>query len=174
MSESGPKLARSTLVKVFPRAGWMIVFMLIASLAFFIAGVLLPFTAVTKLWLFENQISVYRGLVVLWKADELFLFLILFVFTVCFPFVKINAMLTLWLWPQLDSARGQRLYGFVSHLGKWSMLDVFIVAILVLTVKSTGVASIKVGTGFFMFFASVMLTQFASVWTGRVVSKLKD
>ena len=174
MSEPGAKLARSALVKVFPRAGWMIVTMLMLSMGFFIAGIFLPFTAVTKLWLFENQISVYRGLVVLWKADELFLFLILFVFTVGFPFVKINAMLTLWLWPRLDSTRGQQIYGFVSHLGKWSMLDVFIVAILVLTVKSTGVASIKVGAGFFMFFASVMLTQFSSVWTGRVVSKLKD
>jgi len=173
MSEPGT-LSRSSLVKVFPRAGWMIVAMLLVSLGFFISGVFLPFTSVTKLWLFENQVSVYRGLVVLWQADELFLFLILFVFTVCFPFVKINAMLTLWLWPHLDSARGQRLFGFVSHLGKWSMLDVFIVAILVLTVKSTGVASIKVGLGFFMFFASVMLTQFASLWTGRVVSKLKE
>jgi paraquat-inducible protein A len=88
--------------------------------------------------------------------------------------VKINAMLMLWLWPGLDGVRGRQMYGFVSYLGKWSMLDVFIVAILVLTVKSTGVASIKVGIGFFMFFISVMLTLCASIWTGRVVSKLKD
>ena len=97
MSEPAAKLARSALVKVFPRSGWLIVVTLIVSLGFFIAGIFLPFTAVTKLWLFENQVSVYRGLVILWQADELFLFLILFVFTVCFPFVKINAMLTLWL-----------------------------------------------------------------------------
>ena len=174
MSEPAAKLARSALVKVFPRSGWLIVVTLVVSMGFFIAGIFLPFTAVTKLWLFENQVSVYRGLVILWQADELFLFLILFVFTVSFPFVKINAMLTLWLWPGLDGVRGRQMYGFVSYMGKWSMLDVFIVAILVLTVKSTGVASIKVGIGFFMFFISVMLTQCASIWTGRVVSKLKD
>ena len=52
------------------------------------------------------------------------------------------------------------------------MLDVFVVAILVLTVKSSGVASIRVGTGFFLFFLSVMLTQFASAWTGKVVARL--
>jgi len=91
---------------------------------------------------------------------------------VCFPFVKINALLVLWLWPRLDSARGRRLFGFVANLGKWSMLDVFVVAILVLTVKSSGVANIKVAEGFFLFFLSVMLTQFASLWTGRVVSRL--
>lgn len=165
-------LSRAALVKGHPRAGWMIVGLLSLSLACFIAGLFLPFTSVTKLWLFENQISVYQGLLVLWRAGELFLFLILFVFTVCFPFVKINAMFVLWLWPRLDSTQGKRLFDFVASLGKWSMLDVFIVAILVLTVKSTGLANIKVGDGFFLFFFSVMLTQFASIWTGKVVARL--
>jgi paraquat-inducible protein A len=117
-------LSRGALVKTHPRAGWIIVFMLVASLGFFIAGIFLPFTAVTKLWLFQNQISVYRGLIVLWQAGELFLFLILFVFTILFPFVKINSMLGLWLWPRLENAQARRMFHFVSNLGKWSMLDV--------------------------------------------------
>jgi paraquat-inducible protein A len=166
-------LARSSLVKAYPRAGATIVAMLFLSLGCFVSGIFLPFTALTKLWLFQDQVSVYQGLIVLWKSGELFLFLILFVFTVCFPFVKISAMLVLWLWPRLNRERGKRLHNFVSHLGKWSMLDVFIVAILVLTVKSTGVASIKVGSGYFLFFCSVMLTQFASFWTGSAVSRLE-
>jgi len=147
--------------------------MLLLSLGCFVAGIFLPFTTVTKLWLFENQISVYQGLITLWRAGELFLFLILFVFTVCFPFVKIHAMLVLWLWPRLERDQGRQLFSFVANLGKWSMLDVFVVAVLVLTVKSAGVASITVGSGFFLFFLSVMLTQFASLWTGKVVAKLE-
>ena len=166
------QLSRAALVKAYPRAGWTIVAMLAASLGFFIAGIFLPFTSVTKLWLFENQVSVYRGLIVLWKAGELFLFLILFVFTVLFPFVKINSLLGLWLWPRLEQEQARRMYHFVSNLGKWSMLDVFVMAILVLTVKSSGVANIQVGTGFFLFFVSVMLTQTASLWTGKIVSSL--
>jgi paraquat-inducible protein A len=166
------QLSRAALVKAYPRAGWTIVAMLAASLGFFIAGIFLPFTAVTKLWLFENQISVYRGLIVLWKAGELFLFLILFVFTILFPFVKINSLLGLWLWPRLEQEQARRMYHFVSNLGKWSMLDVFVMAILVLTVKSSGVANIQVGAGFFLFFVSVMLTQTASLWTGKIVSSL--
>jgi paraquat-inducible protein A len=166
------QLSRTALVKAHPRAGWMIVAMLVASLGFFIAGIFLPFTSVTKLWLFENQVSVYRGLIVLWKAGELFLFLILFVFTILFPFVKINSLLGLWLWPRLEQEQARRMYHFVSNLGKWSMLDVFVMAILVLTVKSSGVANIQVGAGFFLFFVSVMLTQTASLWTGKIVSSL--
>ena len=167
------KLSNTALVKAYPGAGWLIVGLLLASIGFFIAGIFSPFTSLTKLWLFENQVSVYQGLIVLWKAGELFLFLILFVFTVMFPFVKINTMLALWLWPRLESVQAQKMFHFVSNLGKWSMLDVFVVAILVLTVKSSGVANIQVGSGFFLFFVSVMLTQFASLWTGKIVARLE-
>ncbi len=147
--------------------------MLVLALGLFVAGIFLPFTSVTKLWLFQNQISVYRGLIILWHAGELFLFLILFVFTIIFPFIKINAMLVLWLYPRLDTDHAKKMFSFVSNMGKWSMLDVFVVAILVLTIKSSGVADIKVGDGFFLFFISVILTQFASLWTGKVVSHLE-
>jgi paraquat-inducible protein A len=145
---------------------------LVSALGLFVAGIFLPFTAVTKLWIFENQISVYRGLVILWDGDELFLFLILFVFTICFPFVKINALLSLWLYPGLTGQQAKSFFRFVSNMGKWSMLDVFVVAILVLTVKSGGLATIKVESGFFLFFVSVMLTQFASLWTGKISARL--
>ena len=153
-------------------AGLTVLLMLFVAMGCFVSGIFLPFTAVTKLWLFNNQISVYHGLIVLWNAGELFLFMILFVFTVCFPFVKINALLALWLYPGLTADQAKNFYRFVSHMGKWSMLDVFVIAILVLTIKSTNIASIKVSVGFFLFFTSVMLTQFASMWTGRVASRL--
>lgn len=161
------------LITIHRSAGWKIVMMLLAALGLFVAGVFLPFTAVTKLWLFENQISVYQGLIVLWGGGELFLFLILFVFTICFPFVKINALLALWLYPGLTGEQAKGFFRFVSNMGKWSMLDVFVVAILVLTVKSGGLASIKVQNGFFLFFISVILTQLASSWTGRIASRLE-
>ena len=163
----------SPLITSNRRAGATIVLMLLVALGFFVAGIFLPFTAVTKLWLFENQISVYQGLGVLWESGELFLFLILFVFTICFPFVKISALLALWLYPGLTVDRAKTFFKFVSSMGKWSMLDVFVVAILVLTVKSGGLASIKVQSGFFLFFISVMLTQFASLWTGKISSRLE-
>jgi paraquat-inducible protein A len=163
---------KRALVRIHIRSGVAIVLMLVSAMACFISGIFLPFTSVTKLWLFQNQISVYHGLIILWQAGELFLFLILFVFTICFPFVKLTAMLVLWLYPRVGAEHARTMFHFVSNMGKWSMLDVFVVAILVLTIKSSGIADIRVGDGFFLFFVSVMLTQFASLWTGRVVSHL--
>jgi paraquat-inducible protein A len=110
---------RQSLLKTYPRAGIFIVLMLVGSVGFFVAGIFLPFTSVTKLWLFENQVSVYQGLIVLWKAGELFLFLILFVFTVCFPFVKINVMLALWLHPKLDNEQASNQSDQHRHNKVW-------------------------------------------------------
>ena len=91
-----------------------------------------------------------------------FLFLILFVFTVAFPFVKINTMLVLWLWPRLEEEQTRQMYRFVSHMGKWSMLDVFVVALLVALVQLRGVATIHAGLGAVAFAAVVVLTMYAA------------
>lgn len=167
------KNRRQALITSHFRSGLVIVLMVVAAIGFFVAGIFLPFTSVTKLWLFQNQISVYHGLIILWQAGELFLFLILFVFTICFPSVKLTAMLVLWLHPRLETEHARKMFHFVANMGKWSMLDVFVIAILVLTIKSSNVAHIKVGEGFFLFFFSVMLTQFASLWTGKIVAHLE-
>jgi len=160
-----------SLAAVYRKQSAPIIIMLVASLGLFLAGLFRPFTVVTKLWIFENEVSVYKGLATLMKEHEYFLFAILLVFTVIFPFVKINCLLALWLKRGLGRERVTRLFGFVASMGKWSMLDVFVVAILVLLLRSGSVASIKIADGLFLFCASVMLTQFASQWTGRIARR---
>ena len=66
-------IGRRALIRTHFRSGILIVLMLVSAVAFFVAGIFLPFTSVTKLWLFQNQISVYHGLIILWQAGELFL-----------------------------------------------------------------------------------------------------
>jgi paraquat-inducible protein A len=133
-----------------------------------IAGIFRPFMSMTKLWLFEHPISVRDGLITLWNESELFLFVILLAFTVIFPLVKNLSLLAL-EWSS-GPARGRdvQLHRFIAQLGKWSMLDVFVVAILVLSLKSGGLATMRVEDGAFLFCGSVLLTQCASAWMGRI------
>lgn len=145
-----------------------IVVMLVVALVLFLAGLFRPFTQVTKLWVFDDNVSVYTGLITLWRENELFLFGILLVFTVMFPFVKIGALLALWLKPGLKVHQMANVYAVVANLSKWSMLDVFIVAVLVVLIRSGGLATIKAQDGLLLFCASVVLTQIASEWTGRI------
>jgi paraquat-inducible protein A len=53
------------------------------------------------------------------------------------------------------------------HLyGKWSMLDVFVVAVLVVAVKLGAIADVEMRFGLYAFAASVLLTMFI---TSRIV-----
>jgi paraquat-inducible protein A len=163
--------ANQSLAQTYGRQSLPIVLMLFCALGLFVAGIFRPFTEVTKLWIFESRVSVYDGLIILAKAHEFFLFLILLVFTVIFPFVKLLSLIILWLKPGLPREKVVKMYSFVSHLGKWSMLDVFVIAILVLLLKSGSVASIKIQDGFFLFFSSVMLTLITSQWIGVIARR---
>ena len=96
---------RQPLAQTYGRRSIPIILMLFCALGLFVAGIFRPFTEVTKLWVFENKVSVYEGLITLAKAHEFFLFTILLVFTVIFPFVKILSLLTLWLMAGLTKQR---------------------------------------------------------------------
>ena len=148
-----------------------IVLMLLLSLVLFLAGLFRPFTRITKLWLFDNDVSVYQGLITLFQEQEIFLFGILLIFTVIFPFVKLTALLALWMTPGLKAQTMARVHSFVANLSKWSMLDVFVVAVLVVLIRSGGIARIKAQDGLLLFCASVVLTQIASDWTGRFAKR---
>lgn len=163
--------AHRSLGEIHQDARLPVVLMLLLALALLLAGLFRPFTQVTKLWLFEDQVSVFRGILTLFEERELFLFGILLIFTVIFPLVKIGALLVLWLKPGLKLHQMARVHDFVAHLGKWSMLDVFVVAVLIVLIRAGGLAEIKAQDGLLLFCASVMLTQIASVWTGRIARK---
>jgi paraquat-inducible protein A len=137
--------------------------MLVAAFVLFFAGVAVPFFSVTKMWVFENAVSVLSGLVDLARAQEWFLFAIIFLFTIVFPLVKLGVLTAVWWYRTDGDARADRLLQWESGLGKWSMLDVFVVAILVVAMKSASVAAIRIGIGVYLFTASVILTQFISI-----------
>jgi paraquat-inducible protein A len=55
-----------------------------------------------------------------------------------------------------------RLYRIVEQVGRWSMIDVFMISILVALVQVGAIASIQPGSGAIAFAAVVVLTMFAA------------
>jgi paraquat-inducible protein A len=160
-----------SLARAYPRQSPLILALLGAALATFLIGIFRPCTAVTKLWVFESEVSVWSSLETLSAEGEWFLFLVILVFTIVFPLVKISSLALLWLRNGMTKERRVAIYRYVGHLGKWSMLDVYIVALFVVYIKSGGVADITIRDGIVVFTASVMLTQFAALWIGRVAER---
>lgn len=145
--------------------------LLVLAVVLFGTGIFFPFFHVTKFWIFDDAISVVGGIATLFREGEYFLFAVLTLFTLVFPSVKLGLLGIIWTERDHDLARVRRLHGWVSALGKWSMLDVFVVAILIVTMKAAGLARIQIGAGLYLFTLSVVATQFASAWIDRVLRR---
>jgi len=135
----------------------------------FLTGIFFPFFHVTKFWVFHDGISVVGGILTLLDEGEYFLFAVLSLFTLVFPGVKLALLGVIWAERDHDLARVRRLHGWVENAGRWSMLDVFVVAILIVAMKSAGVAQIRIGSGLYLFTLSVIATQAASAWVDRLL-----
>lgn len=148
-------------------SSWAVPALLGLTFALFLAGIFFPFFHVTKLWIFAEAVSVVGGIITLFRQGEYFLFAVLTLFTLVFPCAKLGLLALVWLERDHDLPRLKRLHDRVAALGKWSMLDVFIVAILIVTMKAAGLAHIRIGFGLYLFTFSVVFTQFASMWISR-------
>ncbi|MCB1103604.1 MAG: paraquat-inducible protein A [Opitutaceae bacterium] len=151
------------------RANIAVPALLVVALLLFLTGVFFPFFHVTKFWVFNDAVSVVRGIITLFHEGEYFLFAVLTLFTLVFPVVKLGLLAVIWLEREHDLARVRRLHRMVEHAGRWSMLDVFVVAILIVTMKSAAVAEIHIGLGLYLFTISIIFTQLASGWIDRLI-----
>lgn len=141
-----------------------------ATFGLFATGVVFPFFHVTKFWVFHDAVSVVSGILTLLHEREYFLFVILTLFTLAFPCLKLGLLGVIWAEREHNLTRVRRLHRWVEHLGKWSMLDVFVVAILIVAMKSAAVAELHVGAGLYLFTSSVILTQLTSALVARLLA----
>lgn len=137
----------------------------------FLTGIFFPFFHVAKFWIFHEAISVVGGIATLFREGEYFLFAVLALFTLVFPAAKLGLLGIVWAEREHDLARVRRLHGWVAALGKWSMLDVFVVGILIVTMKAAGLARIEIGLGLYLFTFSVVATQLTSAWIDRLLRR---
>lgn len=146
-------------------------YLLATAFLLFGTGIFFPFFHVTKFWVFDDAVSVVGGIITLLQEGEYFLFAILTLFTLVFPCVKLGLLAIIWIEREHNLAKVRRLHQWVSSLGKWSMLDVFVVAILIVAMKSAAIAEIHLGLGLYLFTFSVIVTQLAS---GTVAKRLEE
>jgi paraquat-inducible protein A len=110
--------------------------------------------------------TIMSGVVYLWTTGSWPLALLIFVASILIPLVKLLALALLlfsvhrrWQRARLQRAR---LYRLVERVGRWSMTDIFVAAIVSTLVQLRGVATITVGPGAAAFGAVVVLTLLAT------------
>jgi paraquat-inducible protein A len=92
--------------------------------------------------------------------------LLVFVASIVVPILKIICLAVLLISTQMHATWGLKertvLYRVVDFVGRWSMIDVFMVSLLVALVQFGSITSIAPGNGATAFAAVVILTMFAA------------
>lgn len=160
-SRSAPEqpVSDQSLLQRRPCAGSLLLGTVLAALGLLGAGVWLPAMTIEKFVLVEHTYSILGGVLELWREGEWLLFALVGGFSLLLPLLKLGLLALLCLRP--DGGRG-RLIGWLERIGRWSMLDVFVVAVLVASVQLGVVATVHVHAGLYAFAGSVLLTMLAS------------
>lgn len=150
-----------------PLTGVLVNLLLLLACALLALGLTLPLITVEKFYFFANTVSLLSAISQLWHGQEKSLAILLGGFSVVFPVVKLLLLFLIWNLEDTESRQHRRNLKWLATYSKWSMLDVFVVALLVVTVKLGALAQAQVEFGLYAFAASVILTMLVSAWIGR-------
>jgi paraquat-inducible protein A len=140
-----------------------------AAAALLTTGLRLPVLTIRQLWK-KNTFSVLSGITALADDKQMGLAALLFFFSIVFPIVKLVSLALLWSVPMTDKVRRRALHVLLL-LGKWSMLDVFVVAIIVVAVKMGIWADAVPRPGIYYFAASILLSMLLTSFISHLARK---
>jgi len=124
-------------------------------------GLILPVIHFSWALKTDTTFSVLTGIYDLLQGGHLFIGLIILVFSVIFPVTKILSLYALWFVP-LKAGSGESALKWLEFLGKWSMLDVFVVGILVGTLDLGILSEATPRIGAYVFTLAILLSMTAT------------
>ena len=138
---------------------------LLAAVVLYVPANLLPIMETTSLGATQSN-TIMSGIILLWNDGSWDLALIVFIASMVVPLGKLLALVVLLISVQrrpLGSARQLgRLYRLVELVGKWSMLDVYVVSLLATLVRFDALMSVHASSGALAFGAVVVMTMLAA------------
>ncbi len=135
---------------------------LLSSAVLLIAGWLLPLMTIHRFIFLSDEVSILQGVIELWQHGDALLALVLIAFSMLFPLGKLSVALSLWTAERLDCQSIARRRRWLAICGKWSMLDVFVVALVVVAVKLSLVADVEVHAGIYVFAAAIIVSMLST------------
>jgi paraquat-inducible protein A len=151
--------------------------LVLAALICYIPANVLSITHVTSLGAVQSD-TIMSG-VIYFIHHNWPIALVIFVASVFVPLAKLFILTFLLIsvqrkttWRQKDRTR---LYRITEAIGRWSMVDIYVVTILVALVKMGALATIDAGSGAIFFGAVVVITMFAAMsFDPRLIWDIKE
>jgi paraquat-inducible protein A len=140
--------------------------LLIAAYILYVPANLLPIMETGSLFNYRED-TIMSGVVHLWETGFWGIAAIVFIASIMVPLFKLLSLTLLLVSVQRRSTwwpmQRARLYRLVGLVGRWSMLDIYVVTLLAALVHVWPLAMVKAGTGALAFGAVVVLTMFAAM-----------
>jgi paraquat-inducible protein A len=140
--------------------------LVIAAVICYIPANVLPITHVASLGKVQSD-TIMSGVIYFMTHGNWPIALVIFVASVFVPFAKLIILTFLLLsvqrksrWRPVDRTR---LYRITEVIGRWSMVDIYVVTVLVALVNIGALAAINAGPGAVFFGAVVVITIFAAM-----------
>ena len=140
--------------------------LLVTSIMLYLPANILPIM-ITNLLGDEMPSTIMAGVILLWGEGSYPVALVIFIASIMVPTLKMIAIA--WLcWDakghgKRDSERMHFIYEVVEFVGRWSMIDVFVIAVLSALVRIGGLMNIYPAIGALMFALVVIMTMFAAM-----------
>lgn len=133
----------------------------VVALIVLVLGMVMPFISMTKLGT-SRIYSLIGGIVELFHTGDNFIASILLLFSVVFPILKLTLLLmaTSSLVTMSDRSR-RRMHKIATVTGKYSLLDLLVVAVMIVLVKFGDFAQVRAEPGTILFCVAVFLSMAA-------------
>jgi paraquat-inducible protein A len=146
-----------TLASRHPIKDILIKILLVLSTILLLIGIFAPMMTLSKFVWIESRFSLFAGTLQLYTDGQYLLFIILLVFSILLPVAKLILLFRFWHSESSNSQQLEHFMNWLSHYGKWSMLDVFVVALLLVIVKLGVLATVEVHYGIYMYAVAGLL-----------------
>jgi paraquat-inducible protein A len=134
----------------------------LAAFVLFWPAILCPILRIEKLG-HQQESSILRGTLELLSHGSWLVGGIVLLFSVIFPLTKIVLLLELSLLEFLHRRHKAMTLRIMEHVGKWSMMDVMLLAFLVMLVKLGNLVEFQFGPAVIAFIACVAMSMVASL-----------
>ncbi len=137
---------------------WLRLLLIIASILLLV-GFVSPIMTITQLVWINHSFSIVSGIWQLWQQGHIMLFILVGGFSIILPIAKIILLFNLLHPKTIHLHQRKKLLHLMHNYGRWAMLDVMVVAMLIVSVKLGAIASIQIHPGLYVFGSAVLLVM---------------
>ena len=139
--------------------------LVICAILLYIPAMIYPIMEVTKLGV-HIESTILEGVISFLEYENYFIAFVIFTASIVIPMIKLVGLLfifvTLKVNVKMQNKTKVLIYKFIEAIGKWSMIDIYVVALLASVVQLDELFNIKGGLAATSFALMVILTMIAA------------